>query len=247
MVGVPLKIGTVIVANVGNSAPSADYFKIAINGKGCHGSSPHTGIDPINVSSHLVIALQEITTRELSMSEQVMLTIGQIEGGKAANVIPDKVCIKGSLRTFREETREYVKKRIVEISTSISSTFRATCQVDFTSGCPPLKNDKRLVEDVGKILKELLEQNQVYAAEDFAKNNYDGNSVTAGSEDFAYVSQEIPTVMLALATGEPKDGHLYPLHHPKVTFDENALTVGSAVYAYSAIKWLKENNNRVMN
>lgn len=241
MVGVPIKAGTVIVSNAGNSAPSADYFEIIIQGKGSHGSSPHTGIDPINVAAHLVIALQEITTRELPMREQVILTVGQIAGGKAANVIPDKVCLKGSLRTFREETREYVKKRIVEISTSVSDTFRATSNVEFTSGCPPLKNDKDLVNKVDGILKELLGKNQVYCAEDFVENNSGGNGVTAGSEDFAYISQEIPTVMIALAAGEPKDGHLYPIHHPKVTFDEGALVVGSAVYAYAAIKWLENN------
>lgn len=242
MVGVPLKTGSIIVANVGNSAPSADYFEIIIRGKGCHGSSPHTGIDPINVAAHLVIALQEIMTRELPISERVALTIGQITGGSVANVIPDKVCLKGSLRTFREDTREYVKKRILEISTNISNTFRATSNVEFTSGCPPLKNDKELVNDVGEILKELLGKNKVYSAEKFVQNNSGGNGVTAGSEDFAYISQEIPIVMLALAAGEPKDGYTYPLHHPKVTFDEKALAVGSVVYAYSAIKWLQKMN-----
>ena len=65
---------------------------------------------------------------------------------------------------------------------------------------------------------------------------------TSGSEDFAYVSQEVPSLMLALAAGQPEKGYRYPQHHPKVMFDESVLPVGSAVYAYSAMRWLEEHN-----
>ena len=67
-----------------------------------------------------------------------------------------------------------------------------------------------------------------------------GGSKTAGSEDFAYVSQEVPSLMLALAAGQPEKGYCYPQHHPKVKFDEEALPTGSAVYAYAAMRWLEE-------
>jgi hippurate hydrolase len=66
-------------------------------------------------------------------------------------------------------------------------------------------------------------------------------SKTAGSEDFAYVSQVVPSIMIALAGGRGEDGYLYPQHHPKVTFDEKALASGSAVYAYTALRWLEDN------
>ena len=68
-----------------------------------------------------------------------------------------------------------------------------------------------------------------------------GASKSAGSEDFAYVSHKVPSIMLALAAGQPEKGYIYPQHHPKVKFDENALPIGAAVYAYNAIRWLKEN------
>jgi hippurate hydrolase len=67
-----------------------------------------------------------------------------------------------------------------------------------------------------------------------------GASKTAGSEDFAYVSQQVPSIMLALAAGQPDKGYCYPQHHPKVKFDESALPAGSAVYAYTAMRWLEE-------
>ena len=63
---------------------------------------------------------------------------------------------------------------------------------------------------------------------------------SSGSEDFAYISQEIPSIMLAIAAGEPRKGFEYPLHHPKVTFDDSVLSIGSAVYAYTALRWLQE-------
>lgn len=240
MTNVSLKPGSIIVAQPGNSAPSADFFQLEITGKGCHGSSPHLGIDPINIGCNIVFALQELIAKEISMLEQAALTIGEIKGADGANVIPNKVVLKGSLRSFSNNTREYIKKRIEEIATGIAGAFRGQCKTTFTSGCPPLKNDANVVESVYKCIKELLGDDMVYSAKQFLIDNQD--SAPSGSEDFSYISQKIPTVMLALAAGEPKEGYVYPLHHPKVIFDEKALCYGSAVYAYSAIKWLENNN-----
>ncbi|MGN1158024.1 MAG: M20 family metallopeptidase [Agathobacter sp.] len=235
MSNMPIPAGTVIVSAPGVSAPAADYFSIVVQGKGCHGSMPHTGIDPVTVAAHIIIGLQEISAREVAIQDQMVLTIGCIQGGETANVIPDRVELKGSLRTFDEEVREMVKKRMEEITSSIAEAYRASAEIVWGSGCPTLINDESLSQQVGAAMKELLGEERVLLASEMSQSG----AKSSGSEDFAYVSHEIPTIMLALAAGEPDKGYAYPQHHPKVQFDESVLPVGSAVYSYAALQYLK--------
>lgn len=241
MAGMPFEAGTVVVSSPGVSAPAADYFEITVRGKGCHGSMPNTGVDPLNAAAHILIALQEIHARELAMGDQAVLTIGTMNAGTAANVIPDSVVMGGSLRTFDEDTRSFMKERLIQISEGIAKAFRAEAEVIFGSGCPTLVNDKELAVCAEKYVKELMGKGRAFSAEELnAMSNGEKSSKTAGSEDFAYVSQEVPSIMLALAAGQPQKGYCYPQHHPMVKFDEDVLAGGSAVYAYTAMRWLEE-------
>ena len=241
MAGMPFEAGTVVVSSPGVSAPAADYFEITVRGKGCHGSMPNTGVDPLNAAAHILIALQEIHARELAMGDQAVLTIGTMNAGTAANVIPDSVVMGGSLRTFDEDTRSFMKERLIQIAEGIAKAFRAEAEVTFGSGCPTLVNDKALAVCAEKYVKELMGKGRAFSAEELnAMSNGEKSSKTAGSEDFAYVSQEVPSIMLALAAGQPKKGYCYPQHHPMVKFDEDVLAGGSAVYAYTAMRWLEE-------
>lgn len=241
MAGMPFTPGTVIVSSPGVSAPAADYFEIKVQGKGCHGSMPNTGVDPLTAASHIVIALQEIAARELAMSDQAVLTIGTMHAGTASNVIPDSVVMGGSIRTFDEETRSFIKQRMTEIAEGIAKSFRAEATVTFGSGCPTLVNDKALSDNMERYLKELLGEDKAFSVSELnAKSGSQKASKTAGSEDFAYVSHEVSSIMLALAAGQPEQGYRYPQHHPMVKFDEAVLPVGSAVYAYTAMRWLEE-------
>ena len=238
--GLPMPSGTVIVCEGGISAPGADFFTIHIQGKGCHGSMPSNGIDPINVAAHIIIALQELHARELALADEAVLTFGSIHGGNANNVIPDTVVLDGSIRTYDEDVRALLKTRMTEISRSIASAFRATADVSFGSGCPCQVNDPQLADAAYSYAKELLGQKALSAAILNAPVNGKKPPKTAGSEDFAYVSQAVPSIMLALAAGEPAQGYCYPQHNPKVTFDEASLAEGSASYAYIAMRWLEE-------
>ncbi|MGN0153361.1 MAG: M20 family metallopeptidase [Lachnospiraceae bacterium] len=241
MAGMPFPAGTVIVSDGGVSAPAADYFKITVQGKGCHGSMPNTGVDPITVAAHIITALQEINARELAIADEAVLTIGTIHAGNADNAIPDKVELGGTIRTYDEEVRGFLKSRLTEISQGIAASFRANAEVTFGSGCPTLVNDGDLSTCAVKYLKELLGTEGTFSAGQLATMEGPKKAPkTAGSEDFAYVSHEVPSLMLALAAGQPDKGYCYPQHHPKVKFDEDALPVGTAVYAYVAMQWLKE-------
>jgi hippurate hydrolase len=203
---------------------------------------PNTGVDPLTAAAHILIAFQEIHARELAMGERAVLTFGTMHAGNAANAIPDTVTMGGSLRTFDEETRSYIKQRMDEIAKGTAQVYRANAELSFGSGCPTLKNDKALSEYAEKYARELLGDELTFTVEKLAALSSSSNtSKTAGSEDFAYVSQEIPTIMLALAAGQPEKGYNFPQHHPMVKFDEAALPYGSAIYAYVAMRWLLEN------
>lgn len=240
MAGMPFASGSAIVSAPGVSAPAADIFKITVKGKGCHGSMPNTGIDPLNAAAHILISLQEINARELAMSDSAALTIGSFNAGTAANVIPDEVTMKGSIRSFDQEVQIEIKKRLEEIAVNVGKAFRTEVSVSYDSGCPTLVNDKELCDATATYTKELLGDTMAFTVAQLnALSGGGSSSKSAGSEDFAYVSQEVPTVMIALAAGHPKDGYIYPQHHPMVRFDENALPYGSAIYAYTALRWLQ--------
>lgn len=219
MCAVPVETGTLIVSNAGVSAPAADFYTIEIKGKGCHASMPHLGKDPLTTAAHLLVALEEIKAREIEMGKKAALTIGDLEGAKAANVIPDKILLKGSLRAFEEETRELMKKRLQEIAEGMGAIYHTPTSVEFTSGAPTLKNDEKLVALCYEALKGAQ---PVLRAQDFPAGN------SGGSEDFAYVSQAVPSVMLALAAGDSREGYEHPLHHPCMKLDLRALPFGVA-------------------
>ncbi len=235
--GMPLPAGTVVVSAPGVSAPAADYFTIRVHGKGCHGSAPQNGIDPLTAAAHILIALQEIHARELSASDEAVLTIGTFHAGEAGNVIPDTATMGGTIRTYDEKTRAYLKERITAIAKNVAEAFRARAEVSFGSGCPTLVNDKGLSETVTGYLKDLLGANRAFTTAELSGGK---PARGGGSEDFAYVSHEVPSLMLALAAGEPSKGYVYPQHHPKVKFDESVLSTGAAVFVDCALQYLRE-------
>jgi hippurate hydrolase len=198
---------------------------------------PNTGVDPLTIAAHILLGLQEFHARELAMDDRAALTIGTMEAGTAANVIPDTVTMGGSLRTYEEETRAFLKQRMTELADYTARAYRGTASVTFQSGCPTLVNDRAMSQCAETYLRELLGPQRAISV---AAMGTGGGSKSAGSEDFAYVSQEIPTIMVALAAGTPEAGYGYPQHHPKVQFDEAALPVGTGVFTHMALRWLEE-------
>ena len=232
--GVPLKAGTIIVAPEGISAPGAAYFSIQVHGKGCHGAAPYKGVDALSVAAHILLDLHQIHARELPAASGSVLTVGSFSGGYADNAIADAAVLRGTVRAFEDKTMAFLKERITHISQGIAAAFRASATVEFSQECPSLKNDSALCQLALEALPKTLGEYAVLSAGPLDKNG------VGGSEDFAYVSREVPSVMLSLAAGSPDKGHKYPLHHPKVTFDENALPVGAAALASLAVSYLSK-------
>lgn len=235
MAAMPVTAGTMIVQSAGISNPAADYFEIRVQGKGCHGSMPQAGVDPISAAAHILLALQELHARELGVADQAVLTVGVFQAGTVANVIPDTAVLCGTIRTYGEAMRQFLKTRMAEIVRHTAAAFRAEAEVIWGGGCPAFYNDGALSDNVHRYMGELLGSQAVL----FAQDPQTGAKVSA-SEDFAYISQQVPTVMVAVAAGSPETGYCYPQHHPKVKFDERVLADGCAAYAYSAMRWLEE-------
>ncbi len=232
MTNVGLPVGSVVVASAGVSAPAADFFKIEVKGKSCHGSAPWNGVDALTIAARILLGLEELAARELNPGMPAVLTIGEMKGGVAGNVIADHAVLKGTLRAFDEDVRVFMKKRMEEICKNVAKAFRASAKVTYESGCPTLVNDETLSAKAERVAKDLLGDKCVFTSKGLGG---DAKTKSGGSEDFAYISQSVPSVMLALAAGEPKKGYEYPLHHAKVRFDEDALPIGAALYAQMCI------------
>ncbi len=232
LTNIDLPAGTVIVSAPGVSAPAAGMFEISIQGKGCHGAMPHTGVDPITIAAHTVLNLQQIQTRELSLTQPCALTIGMLQSGETANVIPDRAVLRGSLRAFDDETHQYLIRRVEEITVQTATMFHGHAALKMLGGAPTLINDEKLSGTMLPALRELLGEERVLLSSELGGDA----KKSSGSEDFANVSHAVPSLMVALAAGNPADGYGYPAHHPKTAFDEAVLPVGAAVYAHMALK-----------
>ena len=230
MVGTEFESGCVILPPAGVTAPSADYFEIKVKGKSCHGSAPQDGVDATLISAHLLLAIEELISREIGGRGLAVLTVGRLHSGSAGNVISDLATIEGTLRTLDEEIRETLKKRLVELSKSLTKSFRASAGVKFTSGCPSLLIDGEVSNRLQKVTEKALGKERIINFHSLPKGGI------GGSEDFAYISREVPSATFALCAGKRSDGYKYPLHHAKTIFDESALVYGTAVMLAFALE-----------
>lgn len=229
-----LPVGTVSLIGSKSRMAAVDWFTIHITGKGCHGAMPHAGVDPLNVMSHIHIALQAINARELNPADNLVLTIGQMHGGHTSNVIPNDAFMSGTIRTLKNETRAMVKTRMEAIVSSVATAFGAEAAVEWGAGCPVLLQNETLHREADCYLRT-LDGIQFLNLDEVGQSA----SVSMGSEDFAYVSNEVPSVFLSIPAGRPEDGYIYPQHHPKARFLDEAMISAAAAYAHVAMEWLK--------
>ena len=227
--------GNVVLPKGGADAPSADFFKVTIKGKGCHGSSPWLGTDPIYCACNVIASLDILKAREVSAYLPFTLTVASINSGTGFNVMPEKAEFCGSFRTFDEKVREYVKNRIQQICNSICEAYKCEYSVEYKSGCPSLYIDKELVQRFEKVLKNTIGESKVTVSD------ADNTTELKGSEDFAYFSREIKSFTAAIPAGYKKDEkYSSQMHSPKVMFDEDALAVGCSVFTACTLDFLKD-------
>ena len=234
--GMPLPSGMVLVPGGGITMASCEQYHITVYGKGGHGSMPEACIDPITAAAHIHIALQEINSREMDPHGFGVFTTGRFQAGAASNVIPDTAEMWGTIRTIDPENKvgELIHKRMTEIAQGVAAAYRCTAEVGFSDYCPCMVVDHALAGNALTYMTELVGQ----GAMDMSKLT--GGKPGGGSEDFAFVSHEVPTVSMFLSAGNSKEGYAYGQHHPKVKFDDSILYEGSAAYSWFALRWLSE-------
>ena len=234
--GLPMPAGMMLVQGGGVSMASCEQYHILVKGRGGHGSMPSVCIDPITAAAHIHLALQEINSRELDPHGFGVFTTGRFEGGKTSNVIPDTAEMWGTIRTVDPEgaVSEQIHQRMTEIAQGVAAAYRCTADVEFSDHCPCMVVDTPLAKNALTYMTELLGR----GAMDMTVLT--GGKPGGGSEDFAFVSHEVPTVSMFLSAGNAKEGYVYGQHHPKVRFDDSVLYEGAAAYAYMGLRWLSE-------
>ncbi|MFK7952146.1 MAG: M20 family metallopeptidase [Ekhidna sp.] len=208
----------------GKYMASADEIYLTIKGKGGHAAMPENFIDPIAISSQIIVALQQVVSRMANPKTPSVLSFGKIEGGNINNVIPNEVKIDGTFRTFDETWRKEAHQKIRDISTGIASSMGATCEVNIASGYPFLVND------------EDFTQSNIDAAKDYmGEENVEELDLWMAGEDFAFYSHEIPGCFYRLGTRNETEGITSGVHTPTFNIDENALKTGMGLMAYLTI------------
>ncbi len=224
-----------IMCGRGTFMAGCTLFRVTVNGVGCHGAMPETGIDPIMIAAHIALAIEEIKTREIPAKSPAVVTIGKFDGGTAPNIIPQQAVIEGTIRTFDRALSETIFQRIAAISRSIAEAFRGSASVEEMSSAPPLLNDPDLVNRMAGYAKKLFGENAVYLTDEGGM----------GSEDFASYTYELPSAYLLIGAGTKAENPLFgePMHNEQVVFNEEILHKGAALHAYCALRWLNDGEN----
>ncbi|MDY2847171.1 MAG: M20 family metallopeptidase [Oscillospiraceae bacterium] len=209
---------------------SVDGFHIDIKGKGGHGAYPNLSVDPLNIAAQIYIALEELIAREADPEKTCVLTVGQLHGGNAANIIPDCAFMEGTLRTNDKDEREKLVQRISETAKGIAAVYGGTAEITVLSDVPPLICDKAFTEEMAGYMNEL----------GIAKPFPDMKA--NASEDFAVIAEAVPSAFMYLSAGFTDERGDYSAHNPKVRFNEDVLPIGAAGLAHCAVRWLEEHS-----
>jgi len=204
-----LEVGTVSMVS-GPAMSGVNGFEVTVTGKGGHGAMPHQTADPIVCAAQIIVALQSIVSRNADPLDTVVLSIGQISGGDAMNVIPQTVSFGGSYRIFSEDARDLVTERLTAIATGVATAMGCTAEVDIRYGMGAVVNDANVVDRVSHVFNSMTDIKLV-------------NQPWMASEDVALFLEPNPGAYLLVGSANNERGLNYPHHHPRFDFDEDVL------------------------
>lgn len=210
---------------------SSDEIYLKVIGKGGHGAAPELTIDPVVIAAHIIIALQQIISRNASPKQPTVLTFGRIIGEGATNIIPDEVNMAGTFRAFNEAWRKEGLQKIKKMAESIAEGMGGKCEVTISHGYPYLENNPQVTRRIRKAAEEYV-----------GKENVVDIDLTLGSEDFAYYSHVVPASFYRLGTRNDSKGITSYVHTPTFDIDEEALKIGPGLMAWMALAELDSIN-----
>jgi amidohydrolase len=223
-----LKTGTVGY-RPGIYMASSDEIYITVIGKGGHGAVPHQLVDPVLIASHIIVALQQIVSRNANAAIPSVLSFGKVIAPGATNVVPAEVNIEGTFRTMNEPWRKEAHEKITKMATLIAESMGGSCEVKIVHGYPVLENNIPFTQRAVQYSKQLLGDNHVAEMD-----------IRMTSDDFAYYSQYFPSVFYRFGTTDEEEKYTSPVHSGSYIADENSLHTAISNLAWLAYSFLSE-------
>lgn len=208
---------------------SCDEIYLRVLGKGGHAAAPDLAVDPILIASHIIIALQQVISRNASPKQPTVLSFGNIIGKGATNIIPSEVNIAGTFRAMNEDWRAAALQKIRKMAESIADGMGGKCEVEISKGYPYLENNPELTRRIRSAAQAYVGYENVVDVD-----------ITLGAEDFSYYSQVIPASFYRLGTSNASKGITSYVHTPSFNIDEDALKIGPGLMAWMAVAELTQ-------
>lgn len=202
----------------------ADVFSIKITGRGGHGAIPDRAVDPIVAAANMVLALQTVVSRNVSPLDTAVVSVTNIHGGTAFNVIPQEVKLEGTVRTFDNGIRQRVVERIEQIASGVASAMGCQAEVFIKLITPALINNPSLALKVQETARRVLPESDL-----------DTEYQTMTAEDMAFMQQKVPGCFFFVGSSDAPHGLDYGHHHPRFDFNEEVLVRASALMASAAL------------
>jgi amidohydrolase len=216
-----------VATRSGPMMAAADKFDLIVTGSGGHAARPQSAIDPIALSAHVINAVQQVVSRRLDPTEHGVITIATIHGGTINNVIPDRVTMTGTIRSFTSKARGLLHTELKRAA-SIVEPLGGRADLTIYPGYPPTVNDPTAAEHMMATMRDLLGDDHVAESE-----------LIMGAEDFSYMAQAAPGCFLRLGVHNPGWKEYYPVHRADFRMDEDTLPIGSAALALTALRWME--------
>jgi amidohydrolase len=211
----------------GPAMSASDRFTVKIIGRGGHGASPYLAIDPVVAGAQVISALQNIVSRNVNPLESAVVTVTSMTGGEAFNVIPETIELKGTIRSFNPQVRKLVLERFEQITTGVAEAMSCRAEVELRRVTPAVVNDPEMAKRVQEVATRVFPDSMI-----------DNQERTMGSEDMAYMMEDIPGCYFFVGSANHESGLDAAHHHPKFDFDESALPRAAALMASAVVEFL---------
>lgn len=221
-----------IGVRAGGIFASADSFTLTVQGKGGHAAMPDTTVDPIVIAAQIILTLQTLISRETSPFDPAVISIGAMHAGTASNIIPEYATLEGTMRAFTSERREYLLRRINEVTSGIAASMGGSCSLRMHDGYPACINDEAVTQLVQQAAAATVGEDAVDSGQEV---------MTTGSDDMSYFLNAAPGCYFIVGAQNSEKGAQYPHHHPRFNIDEDALPIAAEVLARAALNVLTQN------
>jgi amidohydrolase len=211
----------------GKYMASTDELYVTVKGRGGHGAQPQQNIDPVLITSHIIVALQQIVSRVADPKLPTVLSFGKVIANGATNIIPNEVKLEGTFRTMDETWRAEAHKRMKKMAEGIAESMGGSCDFNIVNGYPFLVNEEKLTAKVRE-----------YAVDYLGEENVQDIDIWMAAEDFAYYSQVSDACFYRLGIRNEAKGITSSVHTPTFNIDESALKTSVGLMAYTALKQL---------